>query len=198
MDLILQIWGGGFYLFNKIFFAVAEGKEEKHKRRFKIAGWIIYILGVPAWVIILVGKHNWIAASIEAGGVPAMLFGLFNVYQNGAAPNRIFDFITSVCTYAFLTFGVCYSIYDYAGITSVSQVLEICVTVGFLIGSYLLAKNNLYGWVFFMLMNSSMGSLMLIQNKPILAIQQLISLSFVVYGFAAAVKSRRKRRSAAF
>ena len=154
-------------------------------------------MGVPAWVVILVGKHNWIAASIEAGGVPAMLFGLFNVYQNGVASNRVFEFITSVCTYVFLTFGVCYSIYDYGGITSFSQVLEICVTVGFLIGSYLLAKNNLYGWVFFMLMNGSMGSLMLIQNKPILAIQQLISLSFVVYGFAAAVKSRRKRRSAA-
>ena len=43
MDLILQIWGGGFYLFNKVFFALAEGKEENTKRRLKIIGWIIYL-----------------------------------------------------------------------------------------------------------------------------------------------------------
>jgi hypothetical protein len=42
MDLILQIWGGGFYLFNKVFFAFAEGKIGSTKRRLKIIGWIIY------------------------------------------------------------------------------------------------------------------------------------------------------------
>ena len=77
MDIILQVWGGGFYLLNKIFFALAEGKSENTKRQLKIAGWTIYILGVPAWVIILISKHDWIAASIETGGVPSMLFGLF-------------------------------------------------------------------------------------------------------------------------
>ena len=82
MDIILQSWGGGFYLLNKIFFALAEGKNHKTKRRLKIAGWTIYLIGVPAWVVILVGKHDWIAASIEAGGVPSMLFGLYTVYRN--------------------------------------------------------------------------------------------------------------------
>jgi len=48
MDLVLQIWGGLFYLTNKICFALAEGKEKNSKRRLKIFGWIIYILGVPA------------------------------------------------------------------------------------------------------------------------------------------------------
>jgi len=192
MDLILQVWGGGFYLLNKIFFALAEGKKEKTKRRFKIAGWVIYILGVPAWVIILVSKHDWIAASIEAGGVPAMLFGLYNVYQNSETPNKIFDFIASLSTYSFLIWGLGYSIYDYGGITSVSQILEIAVMIGFLIGSYLLAKNNSYGWVFFMLMNGNMGSLMFIQNKPILAAQQLVSLCFVIYGFMVAMNAHRK------
>ena len=43
MDIILQIWGGGFYLLNKIFFALAEGKKEKTKRHLKIIGWITYI-----------------------------------------------------------------------------------------------------------------------------------------------------------
>ena len=123
-----------------------------------------------------------------------MLFGLYNVYQNSEIPNKIFDFIASLSTYSFLILGVGYSIYDYGGITSVSQILEIGVMIGFLIGSYLLAKNNSYGWVFFMLMNGSMGSLMFLQNKPILAVQQLVSLCFVIYGFAMAVKTHRKSK----
>lgn len=193
MDIILQVWGGGFYLLNKIFFAFAEGKNENTKRQLKISGWTIYILGVPAWVIILISKHDWIAASIETGGVPSMLFGLFTVYQNAESPNKIFDIIASSFTYAFLILGVSYSVYDYGGITSVSQILEIGVMIGFLIGSYLLAKNNSYGWLFFMLMNGSMAALMLIQNKPFLSIQQLVSLCFVIYAFAIVLKTSRQR-----
>ena len=195
MDLILQIWGGLFYLINKICFAIAEGKEENRKRHLKIFGWIIYILGVPAWVIILILKSDWIAASIEAGGLPAMIFGLFNVYKNREKPDRLFDIIASFSTYAFIILGTSYSLYDYGGITSVSQLLEIGVMIGFLLGSYLLAKNNAYGWLFFMLMNVSMGTLMLIQNKPILAFQQMVSLCFVVYGFKTAIKVNRRQHA---
>jgi hypothetical protein len=193
MDIILQVWGGGFYLLNKILFALAEGKNENTKRQLKIVGWIIYILGVPAWVIILISKHDWIAASIETGGVPSMLFGLFTVYQNAESPNKIFDIVAALFTYVFLILGVSYSVYDYGGITSVSQLLEIGVMIGFLIGSYLLAKNNSYGWLFFMLMNGSMASLMLIQNKPFLSVQQLVSLCFVIYGFAIVLKTSKQR-----
>ncbi|NNL43576.1 MAG: hypothetical protein HKO79_13900 [Desulfobacterales bacterium] len=191
MDLILQIWGGSFYLINKICFAIAEGKERNRNRQLRIVGWAIYILGVPAWVIILIIKHDWIAASIEVGGVPAMLFGLFNAYKNSEKPNRFFDIIASFFTYTFILFGTSYSLYDYRGITSISQLLEIGVMIGFLLGSYLLAKNKTYGWLFFMLMNLSMGTLMIIQNKPILAIQQAVSFCFVVYGFIIATKTEK-------
>jgi hypothetical protein len=193
MDLSLQIWGGGLYLLNKVFLSLAEGQSETIKRKLRIAGWASYLLGVPAWVIILIGKHNWIAASIEAGGVPAMLFGLFNVYQNKATPNKVFDRVTSLCTYAFVILGVCYSLYDYGGLVAVSQVLEISAMIGFLIGSYLLAKQNINGWLLFMLMNGSMAALMFIQHKPILTAQQLASLCFVAYGFIIALKTPRRR-----
>ena len=191
MDLVLQIWGGLFYLTNKICFALAEGQEINRKRQLKIFGWIIYILGVPAWVTILILKHDWIAASVEAGGIPAMLFGLVNVYKNSEKPNRLFDIIASFFTYAFIIFGTSYSLHDYGGLTSISQLLEIGVMIGFLLGSYLLAKNKTYGWLFFMIMNGSMGTLMIIQNKPILAFQQAVSLCIVVYGFITAVKVSR-------
>ena len=74
MDIFLQIWGGGCYLLNKILLSRAEGKDESTKLR--IWGWFVYLVGLPAWVIILVLKNDWIAATIEAGGAPAMLLGL--------------------------------------------------------------------------------------------------------------------------
>jgi hypothetical protein len=195
MDLILQIWGGSFYLANKICFAVAEGAKRDSQRRLKMAGWAIYLLGVPAWVLILLLKSDWIAASIEAGGIPAMVLGLYNVYTHCQRPNRYLDAFASFCTYAFILVGVGYSLYDYRGITSLSQVLEIGATVGFLMGSYLLAQGRVSGWLFFMLMNASMGSLMGYQGKPILAIQQALSLCFVVYGLFSALRMQRLQKS---
>ena len=55
--------------------------------------------------------------------------------------------------------------------------------LGFLLGSYYLAKNRANGWLFFMLMNLSMASLMFMQEKPILMAQQILSFCFVLYEF---------------
>lgn len=193
MDLFLQAWGGGFYLLNKVTFALAEGRRPDQKRTLKLLGWSVYLGGVPAWVIILVGKHDWIAAAIEAGGVPAMMFGFFNVYRNVTAPDRRLDRAVALLTYACLLLGVTVSLHDYGGLTSASQLLEIGVMIGFLTGSYLLAKNNACGWLFFLLMNASMAALMLLQDKPLLAIQQIVSLCFGLYGFTMARQSARTR-----
>jgi len=191
MDLFLQIWGGGFYLSNKILLAIAEGRSKNSKRLFKLAGWLIYILGVPAWVIILISQQNWIAASIEVGGVPSMLLGLYNVYNKKEGSSKRLDVIALSVTYASLALGVGYSILEYGGINSVTQLLEIGVMIGFLLGSYFLAKNRSFGWLFFMLMNGSMALLMFTQNKPILSIQQLLSLCFVAYGYTLAIKAKK-------
>lgn len=183
MDIALQIWGGSFYLINKVLFALAEGKEQKIKRNLKLNGWAIYILGVPAWVIILLSEQNWIAASIEAGGVPSMFLGLYTVYQDTNSPHGLLDRVASFFTYGSIALGVGYSLCDYGGVTAFTQILEMGVMVGFLLGSYLLAKNDRWGWLFFMLMNGSMAILMLIEHKPLLAVQQIVSLCFVTYGF---------------
>ncbi|VFQ46415.1 hypothetical protein [Desulfoluna butyratoxydans] len=188
MDMLLQLWGGSFYLINKMLFSFAEGAGDAVARQLKLWGWAIYILGVPAWVTILILKHNWIAASIEAGGVPAMVLGLLRVYQGSGKNHGVLDGVATVSTYGFMILGVGFSLYDYHGLTSVSQALEMGVMVGFLLGSYLLAKEMHVGWLFFMLMNASMGTLMLLQDKPILALQQGGSLCFVVYGFVGAVR----------
>ncbi len=183
MDLFLQIWGGLFYLVNKILFAVAESKQGQSKRKFRIMGWLIYILGVPPWIIILIGQQNWITASIEAGGIPTMFLGLYNAYYDDKKPNKFFNRLVAICTYGSLAFGLYYSLQQNGGITSLSQLFELGAMFGFLLGSYFLAKNRPVGWLFFMLMNLSVAILMFIQDKPILMIQQLLSLFFVVYGF---------------
>lgn len=182
MELVFQIWGGLFYLANKILFALSENKPDKVKKSFKIKGWVIYLLGVPAWVTILISHQDWIAASVEAGGIPAMLLGLYNTYHDNQKENKFFNKFVALCTYSSLAFGVIFSIIHHGGITSISQILEVGVMLGFLLGSYAIAKNNPIGWFFFMLMNLSMATLMLLQDKPILMTQQLISLCFVMYG----------------
>ena len=191
MDLILQIWGGTFYLLNKLFFALSEARQGSSKKNFRLSAWSIYILGVPAWVIILVDHQDWIAASIEAGGIPAMLLGLYNAYHDNKKPYKLLINIVTLCTYSALFLGLVYSINHHAGISSLSQVLEIGVMLGFLLGSYYMAQHNRLGWLFFMLMNLSMAALMFFQEKPILMAQQLISFCFVIYGF---IKSGLKQR----
>jgi len=76
-----------------------------------------------------------------------------------------------------------YSIHDFGGITTLTQVLEIGVISGFLIGTYLLARKNPKGWLWFILMNLNMGTLMAIQEKWIFTGLQIISLYFVSLGF---------------
>lgn len=186
MDILLQIWGGSFYLANKILLALAEGRSAQVQRRLKIAGWSIFLLGVPAWVIILVGQHDWIAAAIEAGGIPAMVLGLYNTIRHPKQASRHVNRLVTLCIYTALAFGLTLSLIHHGGMTSITQALECGVMIGFLLGSFILAKGNQLGWLLFMLMNLSMALLMHLQNQPILMVQQLLSLCFVLYGFTQA------------
>ena len=190
MDLLLQIWAGGCYLSNKVLFSIAEGRQAELRKRLRILGWLVYIIGVPAWVVILVGHDNWIAASIEAGGIPAMVLGLYNTWHDHQRQHRWFNRFVSFCTWGSLVFGVGWSMWLNGGLGSLTQLLEMGVMLGFLLGSYLLAKGNPVGWLMFMLMNLSMASLMGLQDKYILMIQQLVSLCFVIYGFRSAWRQR--------
>ena len=187
MDILLQIWGGGFYLANKIFFSLSETKVDHKKNQFKLLAWSAYIVGVPAWVILLVGKNDWIAASIEAGGIPAMLLGLYIAFYQKQA-SLLIETSVKYITYFAIAFGIFISVQHYGGITSTSQFLEMGVTLGFLMGSYLMTQHNKNGYLFFMLMNLSMASLMFLQDKHILMVQQLISLAFVIYGYSQSCK----------
>jgi hypothetical protein len=188
MDLFLQIWGGAGYLAAKILLSHAEGI--KNDRAWRIAGWLSYVIGVPAWVILLAGKHDWLAAANEAGGAPALILGLVLAWKGREKAHPAVDLAVRIFTYLMIALGAGYSLYVFHGITAFTQVLEIGVTVGFLLGSYLLAKKKAAGWLLFMLMLTSTATLMFIQGKPVLVIQQTISLVFVINGFVRAVRAK--------
>ncbi len=192
MDIFLQAWGGGCYLFNKIFLSLAEGRS--NDRTLRVWGWLVYLIGLPAWVIILVMKRDWMAATVEAGGAPAMLLGLVATLRGAEQVPPLLGKLAERFTYVLIVCGVVYSLYDYGGLTATSQILEIGVMAGFLIGTVLLAERKASGWIWFMVMNTSMGSLMWIQGKPILAVQQGISLCFVINGWQRAQKTAAKRK----
>jgi len=188
-DLFLQIWGGFFYLLAKILLAFAEGAN--NSRKLRIVGWFSYLLGIPAWVILLAGKDNWVVASIDLGTVPSMILGIITAWKQNIKVNKVFDIFVKVFTFFMIVVGVLYSVYIFHGITTFSQVLEILVTFGFLLGSYLLAKNNYNGWLLFMLMCASMGTLLLIQDKILLVFQQGISLVVIVFGYVRAIQKAK-------
>jgi hypothetical protein len=188
MDLFLQIWGGLGYLLAKVLLAHAEGLRED--RSWRVAGWSAYLIGLPAWVILLAGKQNWIAAAIEAGGAPALFLGLVSAWKRSARTHQAVDWSVKAFTYLVIAGGIVYSVYHFQGITTLSQCLEIGVTIGFLLGGYLLAKKNPLGWLLFAEMLIAMGLLMFIQEKWVLVFQQGISLVFVISGFIRGMRSR--------
>jgi hypothetical protein len=189
-DLILQIWGGTCYLLAKILLAIAEGLSNGTKCR--IIGWFTYLIGIPAWVIILINNNNWVVASNDVGCIPSMILGIITAWKQNIKVNKIFDKFVRYFTFSMILFGIIYSIYYFHGITTFTQILEIFVIIGFLSGSYLLAKNNQKGWLFFALMCISMIILLFIQNKILLAFLQGISIFVVIYGYIKAIQKTKK------
>jgi hypothetical protein len=194
MDIFLQIWGGAGYLLAKIFLSHAEGVRDD--RNWRLAGWSLYLLGLPAWVILLAGRQNWIAAANEAGGGPALLLGLVLAWTGRYKAHPAIEWVVRIFTYLMIVIGTGYSLYTFGGITAFSQVLEIGVTVGFLLGSFLLAGRHPSGWLLYALMIVSMGALMFTQGKVILIVQQGVSLVFVILGFFRAVRRGKKEDKA--
>jgi hypothetical protein len=188
IDIFLQIWGGIGYLLAKILLALAEGMNNNKKLR--IIGWFSYLIGMPAWVILLAGKNNWVVAAIDLGSVPSMILGIIIAWKQNIEINKVFDIFVKFFTFFMIMLGTFYSIYYFHGITTFSQILEILITFGFLLGSYLLAKKNPAGWLLFALMCTCMGILMLIQDKMLLVFQQGISLVVIIVGYIRAIKCR--------
>jgi len=179
METALQYWGGGLYFLSKILLAQAEGAKSKW---WAVSGWSIYLLGIPAWLIVLAENRNWIVFSIELGGAPGMMLGIYFARFEGKNIPKLLSRSTEWFTWVLIAVGSAFSIYDFGGLNSLSQVLEIFVTIGYLRGVYLLAEKNRRGWYYFLLMNGSMAILTGIQGKHVMMFFQVASLYFAIRG----------------
>jgi hypothetical protein len=192
-ETFLQIWGGTGYFLAKVLLVRAEFVD--NDRNLRLTGWIVYLLGLPAWIILLASRQNWIASAIETAGVPAIILGIVMTWRQNNNPNKIIDWSIRVFTCLMIILGVSYSIYTFNGIRTFSQILEIIIIFGYLVSNYLLAKRNPFAWLMFMVGLISMSVLMYIQDKPILCIQQLISLIPAIIGFIKNMKQVKLRKN---
>lgn len=181
-DLFLQVWGGLFYFLNKLFFSLAE-RSLNIKIQYKWMGfaWGVYLAGLPAWVIIFLSEHNWIAAAVKSSGVPAMLMGLYTSVKNNKSDGThvLLDRISKLMIVA----GGGLSLYDFGGITTFNQILELGIAFGFIFGTYFLAVLKPYGYLWFFIGNLCAGHLMMSQGYYLLMFQQFLSGILVLYAF---------------
>lgn len=178
--VLLQAWGGGFFLLNKVFLWLSERarRDGKHQngRRWRIVSWVIYLLGLPPWLVIFAQKSDWIAAALEASGIPAMLLGLVLAIRGSTdKPPAWLDRLTLVMIPA----GVLYSVHDLGGFGHLSQWLESALVLGYLVGTRQLGLERASGYLWYVLMHLACGLLMFHQGLYGLMALQIISLAFI-------------------
>ena len=186
--LFLELWGGAFYLLNKIFFCCLERTRSEHRKLvYHKLAWISYIVGVPPWVFVLALERNWIAAAVESGGIPSMIMGLL-AYSKQKQKGRALDHFSKIATLA----GVAISFYDIGGLFGFIQIVEILLAMGFLLGTYFSAKGSVVGYYWLAFANLCCAYLTWIQGYAFLAGQQLISILFILDAILIRVKRSRK------
>lgn len=202
--LFMQVWGGFFYLLNKIFLSRKERTRGSESQRWRILSWRVYIVGQPAWIIILGYESNWMVTLVEVGGLPSMVLGLMlakryadaELSEEDRRRERRLDLFARWA--AILGIGI--SIYHLGLMERLTQWVELGVTVGFLVGTYRLTNDHLDGYKWFFLMNVSAGFLMYLQGYNFLVVQQGLSLGFVIDAYLckkAVLKKRETKRSPA-
>jgi len=180
----LQLLGGGLYLLNKVFLLLMEkrglGREDNAFWFWKKWAWGVYLLGLPPWLVFFYLEQNWIFFCIEAGGAPAMLCGFINSMSQRDAPRWL-----ERIAIAAVPFGIALSLWDLGLSRWPTQLLEVAGSAGFLVGTYLLYKERLVGYRWFMLMNLATGILVGIQGYSILCGMQAASIGIIALAYRA-------------
>ena len=190
MQPLLEYWGGGFYLLNKVLFWLGELQEDQHspkRRALRIAAWITYLIGLPAWLILLAPKDNWIVILIEIAGGVSMVVGLQYARKGKDDLPPWLD----TMGYLAAVLGVLISLYVLGGITRHTQAYEGLLALGFIVGVRLQSKDNPTGYAWLAFMNLSNVLLMEAQGFYALALQQVLSMIIMLDAFRRA----RKRKS---
>lgn len=179
LNILLQLWGGVFYLLNKLFFSKAErAVNQRHQQKWRLRAWSAYLIGLPSWVFIFISERNWIAAAVESSGVPAMLIGLSAAWEVRTQFHEYvwLDYLAKLM----IIIGLGLSFYDFGGLVTLNQFLELGIASGFLMGTYLLAKSKPQGYFWLAIGNISAALLTMRERYFLLMIQQMISLVIVI------------------
>ncbi len=180
---LLQLAAGGFYFLNKAFLLSKLIVRDSKKRLQNILASVIYPFGLPFWIIIFNLEKDYIALSLEAGGIFSMILGIYTSIKGKSQKTKIFEKGCLVITILFILFGAIESINEYGGIKTLTQILEISIVTGFLVGTYYMAIQSKKVYFYFMFMNLSCATLMLIQGNPLLFWFQLASLVWMGMGY---------------
>jgi hypothetical protein len=182
--ILLEVLGALLYLLNKIFLDFMERCELNHYASaywfWRKWAWDVYLLGSLFVIVFLVNlpKRALILASIEAGGIPSMLYGSVAARRKGKAPAWL-DWLMVGGVF----WGTGWSISYFRGLNSGTQLLELIGSLGFIVGLYLLAKNRFEGYFGFMVMNLATGLLFIAEHRWMFAVQQLVSIVFVLEAY---------------
>lgn len=190
--------GGGLYLLHKVFLwekERAQGYKNKAlARRWRIAAWAVYIVGLPFWLYYFHAQRNWIAGFVEVSGLPAMVLGLVIAIRgtDEKAPTWLY-WLSVICAIA--GFGA--SLYDFKGLTTLKQWLELGLVLGYLVGTYLLALDRINGYLWYMVMHFFCAYLTLIQGSMLLSVMQWVSFFFVKRSYKRARRSQAENTEVA-
>ncbi len=188
--LLLEVIGATLYLMNKVYLDLMERSANLRLPRWVPGGyvegywhyrekaWDVYLVGSLFVVVFLLNLENqaFILASIELGGIPAMLVGSIRARRHDRAPKWLNWFMVLG-----VLWGTAWSFYAFGGFRTWSQIFELGGSLGFLWGLYLLVqkKEDPRGYFGFMLMNFATGLLFIAQARWLFAAQQLASIVFV-------------------
>lgn len=187
MEMFLQLWGGLFYLLHKVFCSRYERVKKTDlvsAQRWRTRSWVVYLTGLFAVVPMLLLKQNWIFAALEASALPVMVLGLILAVRKKTKQeiDQILGQLDPI-VYTLIGFGLGYSFRYFGGFVTVNQWLEISASGGFLIGTYLQAKDDERQYVAYVLMNVVTCLLMFREGYLLFTFQQLVSIGFVVDAF---------------
>ncbi len=190
LDTVLQIAGGSFYLLAKVGFFFSELPRLKLKKdRLMLLAWLSYCLGLPFIIVLFAVSRNWIAVFLEAAAGPAMILGVINSWKSQSRSYEWIDWFVRLM----IPLGVALSFVDNHGIRTINQVLEIAMVIGFLAGTWFLARRHNTGYLWFLLMNGSCALLMYRQHRTVMVVQQIISALFVLGAYIGSRSGQTKQ-----
>lgn len=126
-------------------------------------------------------KQNFIFSALEASALPLMILGL-TLASMRVEKDQIDKKLRKLdpVVYTLIGAGLGYSFRYFGGFVTTHQWLEITASAGFLIGTYLQAKDHTAQYAAYLVMNIATAVLFFRQDLLWFGIQQIVSIVFIL------------------